>query len=104
MFLYAYWPKDTNTAQQWQAFNTEEKAADFVFDKIHRLCYGEMPLYKSPSSIPEELTKVEAFQKDCKKHSIEAAIKLISLYEEYILYVRGIENPLHILKHIQTVE
>jgi hypothetical protein len=100
MFLYVYWSKDPNMPQQWQAFSAADKAADFVFKQISKSYVTESLLYKD--SIPEELAKLNVILK--MTPSFDTATKLIAVYEEYILYIKGEETPIHIIKHIQTIE
>jgi hypothetical protein len=107
MFLYVHWPKDINLPQQWQAFAEENKAVEYVIKQINRYCSSEVAYCKDNkySDLPTELVKLQNTLRDKTiVASVESAMNAIKLYEEYMLYDRGIETPLHILKYIQTVE
>jgi hypothetical protein len=107
MFLYVHWAKDINIPQQWQAFTEDSKAIEYVMKQISRYCSYEVAYCKDNkyTEFPVELVKLQNTLRDKTiLPSVEGAMNLIKLYEEYMLYGRGIETPLHILKYIQTVE
>lgn len=106
MFIYVYWPKDIDIPQQWQAFTDEPKAVEYVIKQISRYCSDEVQYCKDHNykELPTELVKLQSTLQNKSVSNFDTAITAIKLYEEYMLYVRGIETPLHILKSIQTME
>lgn len=74
---------------------------DNVVDDVR----GEEKEKPKPPTLPDELVKAKSQLERCtKEKTVDNAVKLIELYEEYLKHVIGKESALHTIKDVRIVE
>jgi hypothetical protein len=102
MWVYAYW--DTNGSAYIQPFHRQEKAAEHAFTRIAGYVARDMRNYGN-KNMPRELSLVKVeLDKLERDKTLENAIKLITMYEDYAGLVIGQRSACHEIRDVKMVE
>ena len=129
ILVYAHF--HSNGAQHIQAFQKVETAAEYVFSYLstnirrsggkpspYEAYFGDVPVFEAPArptakkkpkaiendDSPELKTLQDFLKSAAKDKSLDSANKAISLYEDYMTYVKLTPSKLHSLQSVRLME
>ena len=102
MWIYAHW--NTNGSTYIQPFHRQDKAAEHAFSRIASYVASDTRSYGN-KNMPKELTmlKVE-MDRLADAKTMDNAMKIIAMYEEYLQLVVGQVSPYHDIRDVKMVE